>query len=41
MKAVLYDAFRTAPGIASLPDPEPAPDGGGGEVRATGVCRSD
>lgn len=41
MKAVLYEAFQSAPKIANLPDPGPAADGVVIAVRATGVCRSD
>ena len=41
MKAVLFEAFRQAPKVVTLPDPAPAPDGVVIKVEATGVCRSD
>ncbi|MBP0481836.1 zinc-dependent alcohol dehydrogenase family protein [Sagittula salina] len=41
MKAVLFEHFREAPKIATLPDPTPEPHGVVVEVRATGLCRSD
>ena len=41
MKAVLYEAFSEPPRLATVPDPEPAPDGVVVRVGATGVCRSD
>lgn len=41
MKAVLYERFAEPPRLATLADPEPAPDGLVIAVGATGVCRSD
>ncbi|MGN6580255.1 MAG: zinc-dependent alcohol dehydrogenase family protein [Bordetella sp.] len=41
MKAVLYETFGAAPGLANVPDPTPAADGVVIHVMATGVCRSD
>lgn len=41
MKAMLYEAFRAAPTITTLPDPTPAPGGVVIKVEATGLCRSD
>lgn len=41
MRALFYESFGEAPRIASLPDPEPTPDGVVVEVKATGLCRSD
>lgn len=41
MRAVIYEQFGHAPRVASVPDPEPAPDGVVVKVEATGLCRSD
>src|SRR6056297_1250623 len=41
MKAVLYEAFGTAPKLVTLPDPTPEPHGVVLRVGATGLCRSD
>jgi alcohol dehydrogenase len=41
MKAVVYEAFGQAPGIQTVPDPVPEPDGVVIKVEATGICRSD
>ncbi|WP_370205934.1 zinc-dependent alcohol dehydrogenase family protein [Pararhodobacter marinus] len=41
MKAVLFEAFREAPKLVTLPDPTPEPHGVVLKVEATGVCRSD
>ncbi len=41
MRAVVYDAFRTAPVVREVADPIAAPDGVVIAVAATGVCRSD
>ena len=41
MKAVLYEAFGTAPKLVTLPDPAPEPHGVVLRVGATGLCRSD
>lgn len=41
MRAVVYEEFGEEPGIRSVPDPVPAPDGAVIRVEATGVCRSD
>ncbi len=41
MKAVFYEIFGEAPRIASLPDPNPVPDGVVIKVEASGLCRSD
>jgi D-arabinose 1-dehydrogenase-like Zn-dependent alcohol dehydrogenase len=41
VRAVLYDAFRRMPVVATVPDPSPAPHGAVVRVEATGLCRSD
>jgi alcohol dehydrogenase len=41
MKAVLFEAFREAPEIRTVPDPEPSAAGVVVKVEATGLCRSD
>lgn len=41
MKAMLYEAFGTAPVVTSVPDPAPVPGGVVIKVAATGLCRSD
>ncbi len=41
MKAVLYEAFSTAPKLTTLPDPEPGDNGVVIRVKATGLCLSD
>lgn len=41
MRAVLFEKFREAPKVVSLPDPSPEPHGVVIKVEATGVCRSD
>ena len=41
MKAMLYEAFGTAPVVTSVPDPALAPGGVVIKVAATGLCRSD
>ncbi|BCH26618.1 zinc-dependent alcohol dehydrogenase family protein [Mesorhizobium sp. L-8-3] len=41
MKAVLFEAFRQAPVIRTVPDPEPDAAGVVVKVEATGLCRSD
>ena len=41
MRAVLYDAFRRPPVVATVPDPAPPPHGAVVRVQATGLCRSD
>ncbi|MCR9114579.1 MAG: zinc-dependent alcohol dehydrogenase family protein [Rhodobacteraceae bacterium] len=41
MKAVLYEAFGTAPKLVTLPDPTHEPHGVVLRVGATGLCRSD
>ncbi len=41
MKAVLFEAFRQAPTIRTVPDPEPTAAGVVVKVEATGLCRSD
>ena len=41
MKAVLYERFRDAPRVVTVPDPEPSADGVVVKVGASGICRSD
>ena len=41
MKAVLFETFKQAPNLVTLPDPTPDRDGVVIKVEATGVCRSD
>lgn len=41
MKAVLFEKFREAPKLVTVPDPTPEPHGVVLKVMATGVCRSD
>ena len=41
MKAVLFERFRDAPRVVTVPDPEPSPDGVVVKVGASGICRSD
>lgn len=41
MKAIMYEAFASAPKLVNVPDPTPANHGVVVTVGATGVCRSD
>ncbi|MEO8687026.1 MAG: alcohol dehydrogenase catalytic domain-containing protein [Solirubrobacteraceae bacterium] len=41
MRAVVYEGFREAPTVVSVPDPDPAPHGAVVRVEASGLCRSD
>ncbi len=41
MRAVVYEGFREAPSVATVPDPEPPRHGAVVRVDATGLCRSD
>jgi alcohol dehydrogenase len=41
VRAVVYEAFGQLPTVATVADPEPAPDGAVIRVEATGLCRSD
>ena len=41
MRAVYYEQFQSPPQIASLPSPQPSPDGVVVQVAASGLCRSD
>ena len=41
MRAVVFERFRGSVEVGSVPDPTPSVDGVGGEVHATGLCRSD
>ncbi len=41
MKAIMYEAFKAAPQLVSLPDPAPLNDSVVVKVKATGLCLSD
>ena len=41
MRAVVYEAFRQAPTVETVPDPAPPPHGAVVRVEASGLCRTD
>jgi len=41
MRAVVYEGFREAPTVETVPDPSPPPHGAVVRVEASGLCRSD
>ncbi|WP_225767276.1 zinc-dependent alcohol dehydrogenase family protein [Inquilinus sp. Marseille-Q2685] len=41
MKAVVFEQFRQAPTVQTVPDPSPSAEGVVVKVEATGLCRSD
>jgi D-arabinose 1-dehydrogenase-like Zn-dependent alcohol dehydrogenase len=41
MRAVVYEGFREAPTVETVPDPAPPPHGAVVRVEASGLCRSD
>jgi alcohol dehydrogenase len=41
MKAVVFEQFRQAPTVQTVPDPTPSAEGVVVKVEATGLCRSD